>query len=47
MMGMLRTALCLAAGLTGMSAGPGLEARAEVVSLTVGLTPSCPYGLVV
>jgi hypothetical protein len=40
---MLRMASCLVAGLTA-----GLEAptRAEVVSLTVGLTPSCPYGLV-
>lgn len=44
---MLRMASCLAASLTVIAAGPGTQARAEVVSLTVGVTPSCPYGLVV
>ena len=33
---------CLAAVL---AAGPTSLARAEVISLTVGVNPGCPYGL--
>ena len=31
--------------LAAVLVGPAYTARAEVLSLKIGLTPSCPYGL--
>jgi len=39
-----RLAVCLTAVLLSW---PGTPARAEVVAVTVGVTGTCPYGLVV
>jgi len=37
-----RSVVCLVAAL---AAGPISLAHAEVISLTVGVNPNCPYGL--
>ena len=39
-----RLALGLAVGLFGWTTTPA-PTHAQVVAVTVGLTPSCPYGL--